>query len=175
MVLVETTVPLAGTILEPAQRPRDGAALGEQARDIHRIEPRGRPRARHFDHDVQLGHVVVHDPESHAAVVQPRRHRQIGARRVEHAAGVVVQQQLPALGDARQGEDCVHRAARHHARFDQQAVAVEACDEGDLASAGLRDLGAQQGDDRGREPLDAHVLSSRFFAAGNRTLLRISR
>ncbi len=88
---------------------------------------------------------------------------------------MVVQQQLTALGDAGQRQHRVHRAARHDARLHELAVAVDARDEGHLPPARPRDLGAQQGDDRGCEPLDAHVLSSRFFAAGNRTLLRMSR
>ena len=168
-------VALAGTVLEAAERARHRPAGREQPRHVDRIEAGGGPRAGTFDDDVAVADGVVHDREPHAAVVQPRGDAEIGARGLEHAARVVVEQQLAPHRDPRQGEHRVHRAARHDARLDDQAVGVGARDERHLAPVGRRDLGAQQVAHRRREPLHAHVFSSRFLAAGNRTLLRMSR
>ena len=88
---------------------------------------------------------------------------------------MVVEQQLAADRDPGKGEHGVHRPARDDPRVDDQSVGVEARHERHFPPASARDLGAQQLADGGREALDAHVFSSRFFAAGKRTLLRISR
>ncbi len=44
-----------------------------------------------------------------------------------------------------------------------------------FAPVGRRDLFLQEGAGGRRQALDTHVLSSFFFAAGNRTLFRINR
>jgi hypothetical protein len=168
-------VALAGAVLEAAQGTGHGPARRQERRDVDRIDAGGRARARAFDHHVAVADVVVHNPEPDPAVVQARGDAEIGAGGIEHAARVVVQQELAADGDPRQGQDRVHRAARHHSRFDEETVRVGARDERHLTAVGRGDLGAQEVADRGREPLDAHVLSSRFLAAGNSTLFRMSR
>ena len=168
-------VALARPVLEGPERAGHRTLRGEQPRDIERIGPRGRARARAFDHDVAVRDRVVHDGEAHSPVVQPGGHAQVGTRGLEHAARVVVQQQLPSLGDPRQREHRVHRAARHRARLHEDAVRIGARHERHLAPVRRGDLRAHQLTDRRRQALDAHVLSSRFFAAGNSTLLRMRR
>ena len=168
-------IALARPVLERAQHAGDGPVLGEQSGDVHGVEPRGRPRPRHLDHHVAGGDVVVHDREADAAVVQPGRDGEVGARRLEHAARVVVQQDLAALGNPRECEHRVHGAPRHDARLDDASVPVETAHERDFASLGGADFRAQQQLHGRRQPLDAHVFSSRFLAAGKSTLLRIRR
>ena len=168
-------VALAGPVLEAAERARHRPAGREQPRHVHRIDARGGPRAGALHDDVAVADGVVDDGEPDAAVVQPRRDAEIRSRGLEYAARVVVEQQLAPHRDPREREDGVHRAAGHHARFHDQAVSIGTRHERHLATTGRRDLGAQQVADRRREPLHAHVLSSRFLAAGNRTLLRMSR
>ena len=172
---VRRHVALAGAVLEGADRLRRRAARRQQPGDRHGVEPHRGARPRHLDDDVQLRHFVVDDAEAHAAVVQAGRHREVRARRVEHAARVVVQQQLAPRGDPREREHRVDRAPGGHPRRHDRAVAVEPRDERHLTPVGRADLRAQQLANGGREPLDTHVFSSRFLAAGNRTLLRISR
>jgi hypothetical protein len=100
---------------------------------------------------------------------------QIGARRLEEAARMVVEQHLAPLGDAGKGEHGVDGAARHDARIRERTVGIGPHHERHLAPVGRGDLLLQQGA-RGRcQALDAHVLSSRFFAAGKSTLFRINR
>src|SRR5712671_1533128 len=99
----------------------------------------------------------------------------VRARGLEKAARVIVDQHFAALRDAGEGEDRVDRAAGHDARLRERAVGVGAHHERHLAPVGRGDLLLEEGA-RGRcQALDTHVLSSRFFAAGNRTLFRISR
>ena len=172
---VRRHVTLGGPVLEAAEGARHRSTRGQKRRDVDRVDPRGRARPHALHDHVAVGHVVVDDPEPHAAVVQPGRHREIGAGRLEHAARVVVEQQLAAYGDAGQGEHGVHGAARHHPRLDDQAIGVGSRHERDLAPVRGGDFGAQQLAHRRRETLRAHVLSSRFLAAGKSTLLRISR
>ena len=168
-------VALAGAVLERAQRLCGRPARRQQAGDRHSIEARRRPRPRHLDHDVELGHLVVHDAEADAAVVQARRDGEVRARGLEHAAGVVVEEQLAALGNAREREHRVHGAAGGHARRHDRAVPVEPGDERHFTAVRPADLRAQQLANGRGEPLRTHVLSSRFLAAGNSTLLRTRR
>ena len=168
-------VALARPVLEAAERPRDRTPRREQPGDVERVEPGGRARAGTLDHHVEIGHVVVDDAEPDSAVVHPGGHAQIGPRRLEHAARMVVEQHLAALGRPREGEDRVDRAAGDDPRLDDRAVRVGARDERHLPPVGRRDFPAQQLADLGREALDAHVFSSRFLAAGKSTLLRMSR
>ena len=172
---VRRHVPLAGPVLEAAERARYGAARGEQTRHVDRVEACGGARARAFDHDVEVRDRIVHDPEPDAAVVQPRRHGEVRPRRLEHAARVVVHQHLAAPRDPGKRQHRVHRAARHHARLDDEPVRVGPHHERHLAPARRRDLRPQLLAHRRGEALGAHVLSSRFFAAGNSTLLRMRR
>jgi len=168
-------VALAGPVLEAAEPARHRPAGREQPRYVDRIDARGGPRAGAFHDDIAVADRVVDDGEPDAAVVQPRRDAEIRSRGLEHPARVVVHQQLSAECDPREGEHGVHGAARHDARLDDQPIGIGARHERDLAPMGRRDLGAQQVAHRGREPLHAHVLSSRFLAAGKSTLLRMSR
>ncbi len=168
-------VALAGAIFEAAERAGHRTAGREQARDVDRIDAGGGARPRALDHHVAVGDLVVHDREADAAVVQPCGNAQIRARRLEHAAGVVVQQQLATHRDSRKRQHGVHRAARHDPCLHHQAVRVETGDERHLPPVCRRDLGAHQFADRGGQALDAHVFSSRFLAAGKSTLLRINR
>ncbi len=135
---------------------------------------RARRRGRHHDHDVDRRRLVVDDAEADPAVVQPRRHVQVGAGGLEAAARVVVQQHLAPLADAGQREHRIHRAAGHGPGPGDDAVAVDLRHERDLPAPRRGDLRGEVGPDARGDPL-AHVLSSFFFAAGNRTLLRISR
>ncbi len=100
---------------------------------------------------------------------------QIRAGGFEESAGMIVQQHLAALRHTRQRQHCVDGAPRDHARIRERAVGIGADDEGHLAPMGGGDLVLQQRARGRREALDAHVFSSRFFAAGKRTLFRISR
>ena len=160
--------------------PRDRPALAERLHDIERIDPQHRPVARDLDHDVELRRAVVDDPEADAAVVQAGRDIQIGDRRVEPPARMVVEQHLAPLRDAGQGQHHVHGAAGDRARAGDHAVAVHLRHERHFAPPGGRDLAGEVSPDAGGDPLGltrAHgqVLSSFFFAAGNSTLFRISR
>ncbi len=170
-------IALAGAILEgrAAQRAGDGACLREEIRDGDRVEARHAARPRALDHHIEGRHGIVDDAEPHATVVQARRDGEVGAGGIEHAAGVIVQQHIAALGDAGEGEHGVHRAARHDARLGDHPVRVGADDERHLAAVRGRDLCSKQLPHRRGEALRAHVLSSRFLAAGNSTLLRMSR
>ena len=134
-----------------------------------------RARTGTFDDDVQRRDVVVDDPEADAFIVQPRRDVQVGARGLEQAAGMIVEQHLALLSHAGQGEHRVDRAACHHARVRQRAVGIGAHDERHFAPVRRGDLLLQQSARGRRQALDAHVLSSFFFAAGNRTLFKIKR
>ena len=107
--------------------------------------------------------------------MQARRDGEIRARGLEHAAGVVVEEQLAALGNAREREHRVHGAAGGHARRHDRAVPVEPGDERHFTAVRPADLRAQQLANGRGEPLRTHVLSSRFLAAGNSTLLRTRR
>ncbi len=155
---------------------REGARhrpLGaEHVRRGDRIEEHVLGRLRDLDDHVELPGVVVDDAEPDAGVVQPHRHVQIGRRRLEHAARVVVQHHLAALRHPRQRQHGAHGAPRHrpHGRDDPLG---DLRHERDLPAAGRGDLGGEPCLRRGRER--RHVLSSRFLAAGNRTLLRIKR
>ena len=100
---------------------------------------------------------------------------QIRSGGFEESAGMIVEQHLAALRDARQREHRVDRPARDDACIGERAVGIGADDEGDLAAAGRGNFLLQKNARRRRKALDAHVFSSRFFAAGKRTLFRISR
>ncbi len=88
---------------------------------------------------------------------------------------MVVQEQLAPRGDPREREYRVHGAARRDSGLYDPAVPVEPRDKRHFTPVRRADLRAQQFANGRREPLDAHVFSSRFLAAGNSTLLRISR
>jgi hypothetical protein len=107
--------------------------------------------------------------------VEPRGDVQIGAGGLEKPAGMVVDQHLAALRDPGKGQHRVDRPARDHARVGQRAVGIGAHHERHLAPVRRHDLLLQQSARGGRQALDAQVFSSRFFAAGNSTLFRISR
>ncbi len=100
---------------------------------------------------------------------------EIGPGRLEKPARMIVDQHLAARGDAGQGQHGIDRAARHDARVGERAVGIGPHHERHLAPVGRGDLLLQQSARGRRQTLDAHVLSSRFFAAGNSTLFRISR
>jgi hypothetical protein len=126
-------------------------AFAERVHHGERVDPDHRAVARHFDHDVELGGRVVDDPEPHPAVVQAGGHVEVRPGRIQAAARVVVQQHLAALGHARQGQDHVHRAARHRAGGGDDPVPVHLGDERHLAPAGLGDFAGQVGADAGRD------------------------
>src|SRR5205823_12454517 len=104
------------SIFEAAERPRYRTAGREERRDVDRVDSRRGARPWTLDHHVAVGDLVVHDGEPDAAVVQPRRDAQIRARRLEQAARVIVEQQLAAHGDPRQGEHGVDRPPRDDPR-----------------------------------------------------------
>ncbi len=153
------------------------AARRQLLRDLDRVQGRRGAGPGHLHHHVERGRAVVHDPEAHPAVVQAHRDVEVRVRRLEPPAGVVVQHHLAARGDARQRHHRVHGAARHRLGADHRAVGGDVGDERHLAAAGRRDRLRDRRARRGGEPLvrRGHVLSSRFRAAGNSTLLRISR
>jgi len=76
--------------------------------------------------------------------VQPGRHGEVGAGRLEHAARMIVEQQVAALRHAGKGEHGIDRATRHHPRVDDPPVRILAGDERHLAPLGGVDLGPQQ-------------------------------
>jgi hypothetical protein len=168
-------VALGLAVLVRAQLARHGARGREEPRNGDGIEWLGAARLRHLDNDVQLVGPVVHDPEADAAVVQAHGDVEVGVRGLEQPARVVVEHHLSAGRDARQGQHRVHGAACDRFRPPHRAIGGDVGDERDLAAAGLGD---RRGDGRaggGAEPRRAHVLSSRFRAAGKSTLLRMSR
>ncbi len=134
-----------------------------------------RARTGTFDDDVQRRDVVVDDPEADACVVQSRRDMEVGTRGLEKAARMIMEQHLALLRHAGQGEHRVDRAARHDARIRQCAVGIGTHDERHFTPERRGDLFLQQTARGRRQALDAHVLSSFFFAAGNSTLFRIRR
>ncbi len=76
-------LPLRGTILVAREPRGDGPAGPERIGDGARDDRHGDARLRHLDHDVELRRVVVDDPESDAAVVQPRGDGEIRVGRLE--------------------------------------------------------------------------------------------
>jgi hypothetical protein len=87
---------------------------------------------------------------------------------------MVVEQHLAALGDAGERQHAVHRAPRDRAGAEQDARVIDGRDEGDLLATGRANFTPDRVPDRGREAI-VQVFSSFFFAAGKRTLLRMSR
>src|SRR5262249_45318044 len=81
-------------------------------------------------------------------------------------------QHFPPASDAGKGEHSPDGAACHRAHRLDQTVNIELGHKGHLAPAGERDFAREDGPRVGRET--AHVLSSRFLAAGKRTLFKIS-
>ena len=167
-------VPLGGPVLILAEHRRHGAVLAEGVYHVERVDAHGGLRVRNLDDHVQLGGLVVDDAEADAAVVQPRRDVEVGARGLQPAARMVVQQHLAALGGAGEREHRIHRAPGHGPGAGDHAVAVHLRHERDFPAPRRGDLRGEVGPDARGDPL-AHVLSSFFFAAGKRTLLRISR
>ena len=88
---------------------------------------------------------------------------------------MVVEQHLAALRHAGQCEHRVDRAAGDDARVAERAVGIGPHHERHFAPVRRGDLLLQQSARGRRQALDAHVLSSRFLAAGKSTLFRISR
>ena len=107
--------------------------------------------------------------------MQPCRDVEIGARRLEKGARVIVNQHFAALGHAGQREDRIDGAARDDPGVAERPVGIGTHHERHLAPVGGGDLFLQQSTCRRRQALDAHVLSSFFLAAGNNTLFRIRR
>ena len=153
-------VALAAPVLVLAELPRHRAALAQSVDHVERVDPEHRAIVRHLDHDVELGGSVVDDAEAHPAVVEAGRDVEVGRRRIEPAARMVVQQHLAPLGHAREGEHHVDRAPRHHACARHHAVAVHLGHERHFASAGRDDLAGEiradaRGDSLGE--VDAHA------------------
>ena len=167
-------VPLGGPVLVLPEHRRHRTPLAQGVHHVEGVDAHGGLRARDLDDHVQLGHLVVDDAEADAAVVKPRRDVEVGAGGLEPAARMVVQQHLAALGGAGEREHGIHRAPGDGPGAGDHAVAVHLRHERDLPAPRRGDLRGEVGPDARGDPL-AHVLSSFFFAAGKRTLLRISR
>jgi hypothetical protein len=166
-------VALAGPVLERAEHLGHRTTLPQRVGLGHGVQRRVLRRLGYRHHDVQVLRCVVDDAEPDPGVVQLGRHVQIGGGRLEVTPGVVVQRHLTPRGDPRQGQHAVGGATGSDPDFGDAAVRVEGGDERDLPPPGFGDLRGQQRAGRGGNL--AHVLSSRFRAAGNRTLLRMSR
>ncbi len=137
--------------------------------------------ARDLDHDVELRRAVVDDPEADTAVVQAGRHIQIRDRRVEPSARMVVEQHLAPLRDSGQRQHHVDGAAGDRARAATTTPSRSTCATNDTSRPPAAAISPAQvsphagGDPLGLTRAHGQVLSSFFLAAGNSTLLRISR
>ena len=167
-------VALALAILVAAQRLRDGSPLAQQRDHVERIDRRAHGRRRHLDDDVEPARCIVHDREAHPVVVEPGRDRQVRARRLEVARGMVVDEQLARLRHPGERKHGVERPARDGPGGGDHPCRVDRRDERDLVAAGRRDLASDHVGRGGGEAI-GQVFSSFFFAAGKRTLLRMSR
>jgi hypothetical protein len=88
---------------------------------------------------------------------------------------MIVQQHLAPAGHPWEREDCVDGAARHRTHAATMTpIGVHRGHERDFVAARAGDLVAGSFCRRGGQPI-VQVLSSFFFAAGKRTLLRIRR
>ncbi len=145
-------VALARPILVLPQLSRDRAALAEERDDIEGIDPRRGTLVRNLDHDVDVGARIVDDAEADPRVVQPRRHVQICAGRIEPSAGMVVQQHFPTRRGAGNGQYRVDRAPSNRPGGDDHAITVHLTEErhfapsrrGDLAARNARTPGASR-------------------------------
>ena len=108
---------------------------------------------------------------------------------------MIVYQHLATLRKSRQRKDAANVTARHHPSTLHPSVRIDGANEADLASAGEPNRRTNRERGRGTQPsgwrrVDGRshefksnsrtyplfqVLSGFFFAAGNKTLLRISR
>lgn len=87
---------------------------------------------------------------------------------------MVVEQHFAGTRDTRQRQHLVHPAARHDTNGRDRSLPIHGGDEGDFVATGGADLSTQGVPYCGCQAL-VQVFSSFFFAAGKRTLLRISR
>jgi hypothetical protein len=167
-------VALAAAILVPAQLPRDRAILSQSVDDVEGIDGKHRAITRYLHDDVELAGGVVQDSETHPGIVQPCGHVEIGHGRIQHAAGVVVEHDLTADDTTGQRKHHVGGTARHRPGAGDHAVSIHLSHEGNFPATSAGDLPGKVCPDTGGDSL-AQVFSSFFFAAGKRTLFRISR
>jgi hypothetical protein len=156
---------------------------------------RGRPR--NLDDDIDARRFVVDDGEANPIVVQLRGDLEIRIRRLEESRRMVMDEQLALAREPRKREHLARIAACDDACRLHHAVVVDRADETHFASARktnrrahrsgrllrhARSLAARRCPlPLARCPVAAlcphpgsHVLSGFFFAAGKRTLLRMS-
>ena len=162
-------VPLAPPVLVLSQLRRDRPPLPQRVHDVEGVDPQHRLFARHFHDDVKRCGAVVDDAETDTAVVQSRGNVEIGSRRVEPPARVVVQQHLAPLRHSREREHHVHGSARDCASGRDHAVPVHLGDERHFAAAGLGDFAGQvRADARGDAlgGMDGHVCPGQRMSFG---------
>jgi hypothetical protein len=152
------------------------SARREQLRDLLGVEwfELSQPRRRNYD--VEGRRMIVDDAEAEPGRIQLRSDGEVGIGWRYVAARMVVDDQATRLCVPRRREHRAQMAARHHPRGRDPTVVIDASDEADLVAVHPRDLRAEPHCGARLEPeLRRHVFNVFFFAAGKRTLFRISR
>jgi hypothetical protein len=166
--------PEHGELLRPVlvadQRRPDGAA-GEQIGGRGAVELRARRHLQRLDDDVDLRDLAVDEVGADAVVAECRRDAEVGIRRHQPAARMVVDHHLAGARHVHDGRNGAAVATRQDAHVADQGAAQGAEHE-HLVPAGVDDGGAQRrrravGEALARRRHDAG--SSRFrFAGGQR-------
>ena len=167
-------IALALAILVAAEFAGHRTVLAEEGDDIEGIQARMLLRFRHLDDHVEAFAVVVDNAEADAIVVGARRDGEIGHRRFESAARMVVQQHLALLRNPGKGEHAIDGAAGDGTRAGEHTGIIHRGDEGNFVAASTADFATEHFTHSGREAV-GQVFNSFFLAAGKSTLFRISR
>ncbi len=169
--------PLAGAILVGGMGRRQGTGRPQQRLQGIDIERRDHPRLRWLHHHVQALGLVVRDRRPEPFLEESSGNGQIGVRGRQLTRGVIVDHQAPLLCAPSDGQDSLGVATGDGPGLDDPAFGGHRSQETNLTTACLGDLARD--DLRGFRTQTkrglGQVFSVFFLAAGNSTLLRISR